>query len=162
MNPLLAVTSALFLTGHVGDKDAMVQWRQISVAEDSSHWRTYTNTRLGFEFSYPAHWREALTITDKANTIWINFSSSSAGTIRNVLYVEVFPDRHAFAVQERLLAGNATTTQVTVDKTTQHLYADFQDIPTAMIAKNDLLVEMGDPSHEGYLKQILATFRFLK
>ena len=59
-----------------------------------------------------------------------------------------------------LMTGNATATPVTIDNTTQHLYADFLDIPTAMIVRNDLLVEIGDPSHEGYLKQILATFRF--
>lgn len=131
-------------------------------AADTSSWRTYTNTKFGFEFKYPGHWREANTTTDKANTIWINFSSPSGGATRNVLYVEVFSDPHAFAVQETLLAGNATATPVTVDRTTQHLYADFLDIPTALIAKNDLLMEMGDPSHEGYLKQILATFRFLE
>jgi hypothetical protein len=159
MNPLLAVTSAMLLMGAVCGKDAIVQRRQM---RDTSSWRTYTNTTFRFAFRYPSHWREANTITDKANTIWINFSSSSGGATRNVLYVEVFNDRHAFTVQERLLAGNATVTPVTVDKTTQHLYGDFLDIPTAMIANNDLLVEIGDPSHEGYLEQILATFRFLK
>jgi hypothetical protein len=49
-----------------------------------------------------------------------------------------------------------------VDKTTQHLYGDFLGIPTVMISNNDVLVEIGDPSHEGYLKQILATFRLSK
>jgi len=78
------------------------------------------------------------------------------------LYVKVFPDRHAFSVEERLIAGNATATPVTVDKTTQNLYGDFLDIPTVMISNNDVLVEIGDPSHEGHLKQILATFRFSK
>jgi hypothetical protein len=134
--------------------------RPVAPAQDTSSWRTYTNTRFGFVFRYPSHWREANTTTDKANTIWINFSSSSNGATRNVLYVEVFTDRRAFAAQQQLLAGNATATQVTVDKTTQHLYEDFLDIPTALIVKNDLFVEIGDPSHEGKLRQILATFKF--
>lgn len=131
-------------------------------AGDTSSWRTYTNTKFRFAFKYPGHWREANTTTDKANTLWINFSASSAGATRNVLYVEIFTDRHAFAVQERLLAGNAAVMQVMVDKTMQHLYPGFLDIPTAMIAKDDLLVEIGDPSREGVLRQILATFRFLQ
>ena len=59
-----------------------------------------------------------------------------------------------------MIAGNATATQVTVGKTTQNLYQDFLGIPTVMISRDDVLVEIGDPSHEGYLKQILTTFRF--
>ena len=65
-------------------------------------------------------------------------------------------------MEERLIAANATVTQVTMDNTTQHLYGDFRDIPTAMISNGNLLLEIGDPSKEGYLTQILATFRFLK
>jgi hypothetical protein len=167
MNSVLAITSAMLLIGGACNKDANVQRlqdqptrQQINSAADTSSWRTYTNTKFGFEFRYPNHWNEANTVTDKANVIWINFSSSSAGSVRNVLYVKVFPDRHAFSVEEKLIAGNATATQVTVDKTTQNLYGDFLDVPTVMISNNGLLVEIGDPSHEGYLKQILATFRF--
>jgi hypothetical protein len=169
MNSILAIASAMLLMSQACDKDATAQRFQDrqtrqqtnSVAETSS-WRTYTNTKFGFEFRYPNHWREANTITDKAKVIWINFYSSSAGAARNVLYVKVFPDRHAFSVEERLIAGNATATPVTVDKTTQNLYGDFLDIPTVMISNNDVLVEIGDPSHEGYIKQILAMFRFSK
>jgi hypothetical protein len=167
MNSILAVLLAMLLIGGACNKDATVQRLpdqqtrlQTNSAADTSSWHTYTNTKFGFEFRYPNHWREAYTITDKANVIWINFSSSSAGSSRNVLYVKVFPDRHAFSVEEKLIAGNATATQVTVDKTTQNLYGDFLDVPTVMISKDDVLVEMGDPSHEGHLKQILATFRF--
>jgi len=136
--------------------------QQPNAAVETSSWRTYTNPKLGFAFRYPGHWNEANTITDKANITWINFYSSSAGAARNVLYVKVFPDRRAFSLEERLIAGNATATQITVDKTTQHLYADFLDLPTVLISHNDVLVEIGDPSHEGYLKQILAPFRFSK
>jgi hypothetical protein len=150
MNSLLAMTSAMLLVGAACGHGA------------TSRWRTYSNTNVGFEFRYPNQWREANTRTDKANVTWINFSSSSAGAARNVLYVKVFPDRHAFSVEERLIAGNATATQIAVDKTTQNLYEDFLGIPTVMISNNDVLVEIGDPSHEGYLKQILATFRFSK
>jgi len=127
-----------------------------------STWRTYSNTTLGFEFRYPNHWSEANTIVDRAKVTWINFSASSRGAARNVLYVKIFPDRDAFAVEERLIAANATATRVTVDNTTQNLYGDFRDIPTVMISHGNLLLEIGDPSKEGYLTQILATFRFLK
>src|SRR2546422_7766393 len=61
-----------------------------------------------------------------------------------------------------LIAANSTATPVTVDNTTQSLYADFRDIPTVMISHSNLLLEIGDPSKEGYLTQILATFRFSK
>jgi len=78
------------------------------------------------------------------------------------LYVKVFLDRDAYSIEERLIAANATVTQVTVDNTTQNLYGDFRDIPTVMISNGNLLLAIGDPSKEGYLRQILATFRFLK
>ncbi len=78
------------------------------------------------------------------------------------MYVKIFPDRDAFSIEERLIAANATATQVTVDNTTQNLYGDFRDIPAAIISRGSLLLEIGDPSKEGYLTQILATFRFLK
>src|SRR5881296_1911391 len=87
--------------------------------ETPSSWRTYTNTTLGFAFRYPSHWTEADIITDRAKVKWINFSTSSAGATRNVLYVKIFPDRDAHAVEERLIAANATATPVTVDNTTQ-------------------------------------------
>jgi len=150
MKSMLAITSAMLLAGQARGQDA------------TSSWRTYSSVKFGFEFKYPNQWREANIVTDKANVTWINFSASSAGAARNVLYVKVFPDRHAFSVEERLIAGNATATQVTVGKTTQNLYQDFVGIPTVMISRDDVLVEIGDPSHEGYLKQILATFRFSK
>ena len=127
-----------------------------------SPWRVYSNTTLGFEFRYPNHWSEANTIIDRAKVTWINFSASSAGATRNVLYVKIFPDRDAYSIEQRLIAVNATATQVTVDNTTQNLYGDFRDIPTVMISHGNLLLEIGDPSKEGYLTQILATFRFLK
>ena len=127
-----------------------------------SSWRTYTNTTLGFAFRYPGHWTEANIMTDRAKVRWINFSASSAGATRNVLYVKIFPDRDAYAVEERLIAANATATPVTVDNSTQRLYADFRDVPTAMISKGNLLLEIGDPSNEGSLDQIIATFRFSK
>jgi len=127
-----------------------------------STWRVYSNATLGFEFRYPNHWSEANTVADRAKVTWINFSASSAGAAGNVLYVKVFPDRDPYSIEERLIAANATVTQVTVDNTTQHLYGDFRDIPTAMISNGNLLLEIGDPSKEGYLTQILATFRFLK
>jgi len=127
-----------------------------------SSWRSYTNTTLGFAFRYPGDWSEANTIVDRAKVKWINFSASSAGATRNVLYVKIFPDRDAYAVEERLIAANATATPVTVDNTTQSLYGDFRDIPTVMISHSNLLLEIGDPSKEGYLTQILATFRFSK
>lgn len=127
-----------------------------------STWRVYSNTTLGFEFRYPNHWSEANTVTDRAKVTWINFSASSRGATRNVLYVKVFLDRDAYSIEERLIAANATVTQVTVDNTTQNLYGDFRDIPTVMISNGNLLLAIGDPSKEGYLRQILATFRFLK
>ncbi len=127
-----------------------------------STWRVYSNTTLGFEFRYPNHWSEANTVTDRAKVTWINFSASSRGATRSVLYVKIFPDRDAFSIEERLIAANATATQVTVDNTTQNLYGDFRDIPAAIISRGSLLLEIGDPSKEGYLTQILATFRFLK
>jgi len=127
-----------------------------------STWRVYSDTTLGFEFRYPNHWSEANTVTDRAKVTWINFSASSRGATRNVLYVKVFLDRDAYSIEERLIAANATVTQVTVDNTTQNLYGDFRDIPTVMISNGNLLLAIGDPSKEGYLRQILATFRFLK
>ena len=127
-----------------------------------SSWRRYTNTTLGFAFRYPNAWSEANTIIDRAKVTWINFSASSRGATTNVLYVKVFPDRDAYAVEERLIAANATATRVTVDITTQNLYGDFRDVPTVMISHGNLLLEIGDPSKEGYLTQILATFRFSK
>jgi len=130
--------------------------------EAPSSWRSYTNTTLGFAFEYPGDWSEANTIIDRAKVTWINFSASSRGATRNVLYVKIFPDRDAYAVEERLIAANATATRVTVDNTTQNLYGDFRDIPTVMISHGNLLIEIGDPSKEGSLTQILATFRFLK
>lgn len=169
MNSSVSITSAILLLAAACATDAIAQSlpdrqtrEQTSSAVPTSTWRTYTNTNVGFEFRYPNHWREANTITDKAKIMWVNFSSSSAGATRNVLYVKVFPDRHAFSLEERLIASNSTATQVTVDKTSQKLYAEFLDIPTVMISNNNLLVEIGDPSREGLLKQILATFRFTK
>ncbi len=169
MNSILAIISVALLLGGACNKNTADQHPQASQSPqqnnstpESASWRTYTNTKFGFEFRYPDHWREANTRTDKANVAWINFSSSSDGVTRNVLYVKVFPDRHTFSIEETLIAGNSNATQVTVDKTTQNLYADFLDLPTAMISNNDLLIEIGDPSKEGYLKQILATFTFSK
>ena len=130
--------------------------------EAPSSWRSYTNTALGFAFRYPSDWSEANTIVDRAKVTWINFAASSAGATRNVLYVKIFPDRDAYAVEERLIAAKATATRVTVDNTTQNLYGDFRDVPTAMISNGNLLLEIGDPSNEGYLTNILATFRFSK
>jgi len=78
------------------------------------------------------------------------------------LYVKVFPDRDPYSLEERLIAANASVTRVTVDNTTQNLYSDFRDIPTVMISHGNLLLEIGDPSKEGYLTPILATFRFVK
>ena len=169
MKSILACALVMLIAGEGCNKDASVQrlqdgqtQQQIISTPDTAGWRTYTSAKFGFEFRYPNHWSEANTVTDKANIIWINFSSSSAGSSKNVLYVKIFPDSHAYSVEEGLISGNATLTKVTVDKTAQNLYGDFLDIPTAMISRNDLLIEIGDPSHEGYLKQILATFRFLK
>jgi len=150
MNSLVAFTLAMVLMGAACKQ------------QTPSSWRTYTSTTLGFEFRYPGHWTEANIITDRAKVQWINFSTSSAGATRNVLYVKIFPDRDAHAVEERLIAANATATPVTVDNTTQSLYGDFRDIPTVMISHGNLLLEIGDPSKEGYLTQILATFRFSK
>jgi hypothetical protein len=169
MKSILACCSALLLTIGACNKDASVQRlpdlqsrQQIDSSAETASWRTYTNTEAGFEFRYPDNWREANTVIDKAKIVWVNFSSSSAGATRNVLYVKIFPDRQAYSLEERLIASNATATQVTVDKTTQTLYGDFLDTPTAMISNNDMVVEIGDPSHEAHLKQILATFRFRK
>jgi hypothetical protein len=169
MNSILAITSMVLFMGGAYMEDATEQrpedpqsQQQNTSATKTTNWRTYTNTKFGFKFRYPDHWREANTKTDKANVVWINFSSSSDGNTRNVLYVKVFPDRRTFSLEERMIAGNATATQVTVDKTSQKLYADFLELPTVMISNNDLLVEMGDPSKEGYLKKILGTFRFSK
>ena len=150
MNSLLAITLAMILAAGACKKDAQ------------SSWRTYSDTTLGFEFRYPNHWTEANIITDRAKVTWINFSASSAGATRNVLYVKIFPDRDAYSVEERLIAANATVTHVTVDNTTQRLYGDFRDVPTVMISKGNLLLEIGDPSNERSLTQILATFRFSK
>ncbi len=167
MNETLVIASAILLMAEARNQDAIVQRvqnpqtrQQTNSKVETSNWRTYTNTTFGFEFRYPNHWREANTITDKANIIWINFSSAGAG--KNTLYVKVFPDQKSFSVEDRLIAGNATATQVTVDKTKQNLYGDFLDIPTVMISNKNVLVEIGDPSHEGYLNQVLATFRFAK
>ena len=141
---------------------ALVLVVQACNKEAPSSWRNYTNTSLGFAFKYPSDWSEANTIIDRAKVTWINFSASSRGATRNVLYVKIFPDRGAYAVEERLIAANATATQVTVDNTTQNLYGDFRDIPTVMISHSNLLLEIGDPSNEAHLTNILATFRFLK
>ena len=169
MYSYLAIASMMLLIGGAYDKEASarhIQDRQRQQQTDSvsvtSGWRTYTNTKFGFRFRYPNHWKEANTVTDRANIVWINFITSSAGATRNVLYVKVFPDRRSFSMEEGLIAGNATATQVTVDRTTQKLYGDFLDLPTVMISNKSLLLEIGDPSHEGHLKQILATFKFTK
>ena len=150
LNSLLLIPLALVLVGQACKKEA------------PSGWRSYTNTTLGFAFRYPNAWSEANTIIDRAKVTWINFSASSRGATRNVLYVKIFPDRDAYSIEERLIAANATATQVTVDNTTQNLYGDFRDIPTAMISNGNLLFEIGDPSNEGYFTNILATFRFSK
>jgi len=169
MNSILAIMSVVLLMGEAWIKEATMQnlhdpqsQQQTNSAAETSNWHTYTNIEFGFEFRYPDHWKEANTRTDKAKVIWINFSSSFEGSTRNVLYVKIFPDRRTFSLEERLIAGNATARQVTVDKTTQNLYGDFLELPTVMISNNDLLVEIGDPSKEGCLNQILATFRFSK
>ena len=150
LNSLLVIPLALVLVVEACRKEA------------PSSWRSYTNTTLGFAFRYPSAWSEANTIIDRAKVTWINFSASSRGATTNVLYVKIFPDRDAFSIEERLIAANPTATQVTVDNTTQNLYGNFRDIPTAMISHGSLLLAIGDPSKEGYLTQILATFRFLK
>ncbi len=150
VNSLLVIPLALVLVVEACKKDA------------PSSWRSYTNTTLGFAFRYPSDWSEANTIVERAKVTWINFAASSAGATRNVLYVKIFPDRDPYSIEERLIAANATATRVTVDNTTQNLYADFRDIPTVMISHGNLLLEIGDPSQEGYLTQILATFKFLK
>lgn len=67
---------------------------------------------------------------------WVNFGRQSAGVGQNTLYVKVFPDQKLFAIEERIIANNATLTPITVDGTPQHLYADFPDIPTTLIASN--------------------------
>jgi len=150
LNSLLVIPLAVVLVVEACKKEA------------PSSWRSYTNTTLGFAFRYPRDWSEANTIIDRAKVTWINFSASSRGATRNVLYVKIFPDRDAYSIEERLIAANATATQVTVDNTTQNLYGNFRDIPTVMISHGNLLLEIGDPSNEGYLTNILATFRFSK
>jgi len=150
LNSLLVIPLAVVLVVEACKKEA------------PSSWRSYTNTTLGFAFRFPRDWSEANTIIDRAKVTWINFSASSRGATRNVLYVKIFPDRDAYSIEERLIAANATATQVTVDNTTQNLYGNFRDIPTVMISHGNLLLEIGDPSNEGYLTNILATFRFSK
>jgi hypothetical protein len=125
-------------------------------------WLTYSDPSHQFEFKYPKNWQQANTRTDRANIIWVNFGRQSAGVGRNTLYVKVFPDRALFEIEERLIASRATLVQLTVDGTDQHLYPDFPDIPTAFISRGSLYVEIGDPSAEGHLRQILGTFRFAK
>src|SRR4029077_18831426 len=92
---------------------ALVLVVQACNKEAPSSWRNYTNTSHGFAFRYPSDWSEANTIIDRAKVTWINFSTSSRGATRNVLYVKIFPDRDAYAVEERLIAANATATRVT-------------------------------------------------
>ena len=150
LNSLLVIPLAVVLVVEACKKEA------------PSSWRSYTNTTLGLAFRFPRDWSEANTIIDRAKVTWINFSASSRGATRNVLYVKIFPDRDAYSIEERLIAANATATQVTVDNTTQNLYGNFRDIPTVMISHGNLLLEIGDPSNEGYLTNILATFRFSK
>jgi hypothetical protein len=131
-------------------------------ATTTAEWRTYTSPTQGFEFKYPKHWQLANTRTDRANITWVNFGRQSAGVGQNTLYVKVFPDQTSFAIEERIIASNATLTPITVDGTPQRLYADFRDIPTALISRDNLRVQIGDPSGEGFLRQILGTFRFIK
>ena len=150
LNSLLVIPLALVLVVEACKKEA------------PSSWRSYANTTLGFAFRYPSDWSEANTVVDRAKVTWINFAASSGGATRNVLYVKIFPDRDAYAVEERLIAANAAATRVIVDNTTQNLYGDFRDVPTAMIANGNLLLEIGVPSNERYLTNILATFRFSK
>jgi hypothetical protein len=133
--------------------------QQVTTTTD---WLTYSNSTHHFEFKYPKQWQQANTRTDRANIMWVNFVRQSAGVGRNTLYVKIFPDHASFAIEERIIGAHATLTPVTVDGTAQHLYADFSDTPTAFISRDNLYVEIGDPSGEGYLRQIVGTFRFIK
>lgn len=132
--------------------------------DETANWKTYTNSKFGFEIKYPSNWKISTERSDAGSVVWdipggagtesreaVNFEANSKKLTLNQVKSEIIPDKSAIAKETQVSVGGEKALKIdTTEFGISHIIflhnGNIYDIET----------------QGGIIDKMLATFNFAK